>query len=147
MKPVNGNTLFQSASSKVTAEKTALGAKVFNASDLQQTMASEAADRHQKDLKATVGEILNLKANKEEFLSGLATRNVELQNEMDGNTKLAAKANQADVYGDNTDNYLPLLKILTGSTPTSEKSLNTVPDNWTVAAHVAAVAAAAAAAA
>jgi fumarylacetoacetate (FAA) hydrolase family protein len=133
MKTVNGNTLYQSASSKLTAEKTALGAKLANASDLQTTMASEAADRHQKDLKATVGEILNLKANKEEFLANLATRNVSLQAEIDNNRAVAAKANRADAYGDSTDNYLPLLKVLEGRTPTDDKSLNAVPDGWEAA--------------
>lgn len=142
MELVNSQLLLAQASTKQQAALVAVGAEVQSRSAVQQAMVTLAAEQADKANKAAAGEILKVKRNKQEFLSGLATANVALQAQLDGNLALAAKANTADAYGDATDNYLPLVKIMTGTSPSLDKSLNEVPKDWVaIAAAPAATAA------
>jgi hypothetical protein len=139
MELVNSQLLLSQASAKQQAALVAVGADIQSRSDVQQAMVALAVEQATEANKAAAGEILKVKRNKQEFLSGLATANVALQQQLDNNMALAAKANLADKFGDTTDNYLPLVKIISGVSPSSDKSLNTVPDGWTAPAAPAAV--------
>lgn len=66
----------------------------------------------------------------QEFLTAQATTLVSLENQIANIKALAAKANLANAYGDATDNYLPLQKMLTGSVPSTDKALVEMPKDW-----------------
>lgn len=78
-------------------------------------------------------EIMKLKHNKEEFLAELEIKSQEIKGAMEGNLALAREINRADAYGDSTDNYLPLLHLISGITPSdtdADRELYKVPEDW-----------------
>lgn len=127
---VNTQALLNLASSKVQEALLAIGGTINPSSSVQASMLRQATEQTQRDIDAAAGEILKLKRNKQEFLVNLATYNVSLQTQIDNNNALATSANLADQYGDHTDNYLPLQKIIGGAVPSGDKSLIKVPDGW-----------------
>lgn len=132
MEQVNGVALLNLASSKISAEIEALGGATPGGTAVQESLLRQAQEQHQKDVDVAALEILKLKRNKQEFLANLATHNVSLQATIDNNKALAAKANRADAYGDSSDNYLPLQKVLTGTAASSDKALTEVPSDFVV---------------
>jgi hypothetical protein len=143
MKLINITAVYQAANSKITAAAAALGAQRTDASAQAQATAALAAERLTESLKANAAVILDVKANMQEFLVQLATTNVALQNQLDGNAALAADIVRAMAYGDETDNYLPVNKLMGVQMPRDvEKALTEVPKIWAPATAAAASAAA-----
>ena len=142
MEQVNGVALLNLASSKISQEIEALGGETPGGTAVQASLLRQAQEQHQRNVDAAALEILKLKRNKQEFLANLATQNVAAQAVIDNNKALAAKANRADAYGDSSDNYLPLQKVLSGTTASGDKALNEVPADFSVAPAAPAAAAA-----
>ena len=142
MKLIDINKVYQAANSKIVAAATALGATRPDASAQAQATAALAAERLTESLKANAAVILDVKSNMQDFLLQLAAANVSLQNQLDGNTALAGQIVKAMAYGDSSDNYLPVNKLMGVAMPRDvEKALTEVPKDFVVPTQAATTAA------
>ena len=94
-----------------------------------------AQERKVEVADAAAEQILNLLQAKDEFLLAQSQQIASLQNQIDSIKKLMGKVQLTTNFGNSTQNYLPLAKILGQGTPTGAKpELLSIPDGWTAPA-------------
>ena len=134
MESVNSQALLSLASSKQKQALLDIGGVSHASSEIQASLERQYAEQRQVDVDTAALEILKLKRNKQEFLVNIANQLVTLKAAIAAQESLAAAANLADAYGNESENFLPLQKILSG-VATADKALSEVPKGWEPAAQ------------
>lgn len=127
--PINTSALLRLADSQVSQTAADFGSL---APEIRESLARLANERKIEVADAAAEQILNLLQAKDDFLLAQSQQIASLQNQIDSIKGLMGKVQLTTNYGNTTQNYLPLAKILGQGTPNGAKTeLLSVPNGWT----------------
>lgn len=136
---LNVPTLVRLADKEVEAKITGFGALPL---DVQESLKRQIAERRTATVDAAALEIVKLINHKDIILDSITTTILSLEKQVADQTAYGEKIDLYLSYGLETQNFLPLAKLL-GLSVTADKELTTVPANWTPTAPAVAAPAAA----